>query len=102
METVINDTPRSKIYLNEWVGNYFDDYEGFDRNRDGIGDVPYINKAYADKLWLYNDSIKFFYGSPVMSLLNFLAKLIPFSEPDLLVKDEKPRLKAEYNDIGRK
>lgn len=95
-EAVINDTPQSKIYLNEWSGNYFDDYEGFDRNQDGIGDIPYINKAYADKLWLYNNNIKFFYGSPVMSLLNFLAKLVPFSEPDLLIIDNKPRLKAQY------
>jgi nitrous oxidase accessory protein len=97
METVINDTPQSKIYLNEWSGNYFDDYEGFDRDKDGIGDIPYVNKAYADKLWLYNNGVKFFYGSPVMSLLNFLAKLIPFSEPDLLVKDDKPRIRAKYD-----
>lgn len=95
-EVVINDTPKSKIHLNEWVGNYFDDYEGFDRNQDGTGDIPYINKAYADKLWLYNNNIKFFYGSPVMSLLNFLAKLAPFSEPDLLIIDNKPRLRAHY------
>lgn len=93
-EVVINDTPQSKIFLNEWSGNYFDDYEGLDRDGDGIGDIPYINKAYADKLWLYNNNIKFFYGSPVMSLLNFLAKLVPFSEPDLLITDAKPRLKV--------
>lgn len=98
METVVNDTPQSKMAsLNEWAGNYFDDYEGLDRDKDGIGDIPYINKAYADKLWLYNSGIKFFYGSPVMSLLNFLAKLIPFSEPDLLIRDDKPRLKAQYD-----
>lgn len=98
METVVNDTPQSKMAsLNEWAGNYFDDYEGLDRNKDGIGDIPYINKAYADKLWLYNSSIKFFYGSPAMSLLNFLAKLIPFSEPNLLIRDDKPRLRAQYD-----
>ena len=97
MEAVLNDTPNSKIYLNEWRGNYFDDYEGFDRNKDGIGDIAYINKAYADKLWLYNTSIKFFYGSPIMSLLNFLAKLAPFSEPEILLKDDFPQIKGVYH-----
>lgn len=47
---------------------------GLDRDKDGIGDIPYINKAYADKLWLYNSGIKFFYGSPVMSLSNFFGQ----------------------------
>ena len=31
-------------------GNYWDDYEGFDRDRDGIGDTPYEVHAYADRL----------------------------------------------------
>lgn len=100
METIINDTPNSKIWLNEYRGNHFDDYEGFDRNNDAIGDTPYINKAFADKLWLYDDSLKFFYGSPVMSLLNFLAKLIPFSEPDILLQDDFPHIKAKYNEVS--
>lgn len=100
METVLNDTPNSKIYLNEWKGNYFDDYEGFDRDGDKVGDIPYINKAYADKIWLYDDSIKFFYGAPIMSLLNFLAKLTPFSEPDILLKDDFPRIKAKYDEAA--
>jgi len=43
-------------------------------------------------LWLYNENIKFFYGSPVISLLNFLAKLAPFSEPVFLFEDKEPVL----------
>lgn len=98
MESVINDTPGSKVYLNEWRRNYFDEYEGFDRNNDKIGDLPYVYKVYADKLWLYNNAIKFFYGAPIMSLLNFLAKLVPFSEPEILLKDKFPMMKADYHD----
>jgi len=39
--------------------------------------------------------VKFFYGSPVISLLNFLAKLAPFSEPIFLLEDKKPKVKLE-------
>lgn len=92
IEDVVNDTPRSKTYKNNFSGNYWDNYEGFDRNEDNIGDTPHRVYQYADKLWLYNPNIKYFYGSPVISLLNFLAKLAPFSEPMFLLEDKQPAI----------
>jgi len=70
--------------------NYWDRYAGFDRNRDNIGDSPHQIYQYADQLWHYNNKVKFFYGSPIMSLMNFLANLAPFIEPNLLLEDSKP------------
>jgi len=70
--------------------NYWDRYAGFDRDNDNIGDSPHAIYQYADQLWHYNNKVKFFYGSPIMSLLNFLANLAPFVEPNLLLVDSKP------------
>jgi len=92
IENVVNDSYITKIAENYFDGNYWDDYEGFDKNGDGIGDGPYNYYAYADKVWLLNPNVKFFYGSPVISILNFLAKLAPFSEPVLLLSDEHPKM----------
>ncbi len=92
IENVINDSYNTKITENKFDGNYWDDYEGFDKNNDGVGDGPYNYFAYADKVWLLNPNIKFFYGSPVISILNFLAKLAPFSEPVLLLSDKHPKM----------
>ncbi len=92
IENVINDSYNTKVTENKFDGNYWDDYEGFDKNNDGIGDGPYNYFAYADKVWLLNPNIKFFYGSPVISILNFLAKLAPFSEPVLLLSDKHPKM----------
>ena len=92
IEDIINDSRNAKTEINLFEGNYWDTYTGFDRDRDGIGDTPHEVYQYADKLWLYNPEVKFFYGSPVISLLNFLAKLAPFSEPIFLLEDKKPRL----------
>ncbi len=93
IEHVVNDSYNTKVTENRFEGNYWDDYEGFDRDKDGIGDRPYTYYSYADKVWLLNPNIKFFYGSPVISILNFLAKLAPFSEPVLLIEDHTPKMK---------
>jgi len=75
--------------------NYWDRYAGFDRDHDGIGDTPYEVYQYADQLWHYNKKIKFFYASPIMTLLNFLSQLAPFIEPNIIMKDSKPYMKQK-------
>lgn len=102
IEDVVNDSRGARTYQNEIVGNYWDSYEGFDKNRDNIGDTPHKIYQYADQLWVYNPTVKFFYGSPVISLLNFLAKLAPFSEPIFLLQDEKPKLKKQGFNYDKK
>lgn len=92
IEDIINDSRGSKTDENDFEGNYWDNYEGFDQNRDGTGDTPHRIYKYADKLWIYNPNLKFFYGSPIISMLNFLSKLAPFSEPIFLLEDAKPKV----------
>lgn len=93
IEDIVNDSRGARTHQNEIMNNYWDNYEGFDRNSDNIGDTPHKVYQYADQLWVYNADVKFFYGSPVISLLNFLAKLAPFSEPVFLMEDTQPKLK---------
>jgi len=95
IEDIVNDSRGSKTNDNVIVGNYWDNYEGFDMNNDNIGDTPHRVYQYADQLWIYNPDVKFFYGSPVISLLNFLARLAPFSTPLFLMEDEKPQVRIE-------
>jgi nitrous oxidase accessory protein len=76
---------------NFWEGNYWDDYQGFDRNNDGIGDQRHDLYSYADQIWVEMPVARFFRSSPVLELLDFLERLAPFSTPDLILRDEKPR-----------
>jgi len=80
---------------NDWKGNYWDDYEGFDLDRDGIGDTPYELYSYADRLWMDVPPARFFKGSPVMEVLDFLERLAPFSTPNMLVRDDSPLMHAD-------
>ena len=76
--------------LNVWYGNYWDDYQGFDRNNDGIGDTPYEIRAYADRIWMDTPKARFFRNSPLLELLDFLERLAPFSSPTLVLRDAAP------------
>ncbi len=73
-----------------WKGNYWDDYAGFDRDGDGQGDNPYEIYNYADRIWMEVRDASFFRGSMALEALDFVERLAPFSEPLLLVKEERP------------
>ena len=75
---------------NIWEGNHWSDYEGFDQDRDGVGDTPYELYVYADRLWQDVPYAQFFKGSPVLEVMDFLERLAPFTEPHVLVRDEHP------------
>ncbi len=79
---------------NAWEGNHWDDYEGFDQDGDGNGDSPYELYAYADRIWMDRPDARFFMGTPLLEALDFLERLAPFSEPTLLLRDERPLLVA--------
>ena len=89
--TQVIQAGRGKAGLNEWRNNHWDDYAGFDRNADDVGDTPYELYAYADQIWIEQPAARFFKSSPVLELLDFLERLAPFSSPELTLKDEKPR-----------
>ncbi|MDR2186763.1 MAG: nitrous oxide reductase family maturation protein NosD [Azonexus sp.] len=76
-----------------WLGNYWDGYEGFDRDDDGFGDQPYELLAHADRIWMETPSARFFRNSPVLELLDFLERLAPFSTPALILTDPQPRMR---------
>lgn len=80
---------------NLWHGNYWDDYEGFDRDLDGVGDTPYELYAYADRIWMDVPAAQFYKGAPVLEVLDFLERLAPFTEPDLMLRDSGPLLTAK-------
>jgi nitrous oxidase accessory protein len=85
---------------NLWEGNYWDDYEGFDRDADGVGDTPYELYAYADRIWMDVPPAQFFKGSPMLEVLDFLERLAPFTEPSLLVSDSLPIMAAVLEEVS--
>lgn len=79
--------------LNDWTGNHWDTYQGFDANRDGVGDAPMELYDYADRLWMDVPPAGFFRGSPVLEVLDFMERLAPFSQPALILRDSRPQVR---------
>ncbi len=77
---------------NDWNGNLWDDYEGFDRDQDGYGDTPHSINLYADRIWMDRPVTQFFRGTPIMGMIDFMERLAPFSEPGAILTDERPRV----------
>ncbi len=89
---VVKNIRHTKSYDNDIRFNYWDRYEGFDKNGDGIGDTPYLILLYVDRLWHYDHHLKFFRFTPLFSIVEFIERLAPFSEPILLMRDNAPQL----------
>ncbi|MCP4546927.1 MAG: nitrous oxide reductase family maturation protein NosD [bacterium] len=85
-------TGPTSALTNDWLGNYWQDYKGFDKDGDGTGDTPYSAYLYSDRIWMDRKMAKFFRGSPALELIDFAERLAPFSEPHMIFQDPHPRM----------
>ncbi len=90
--TTIAVSASSSARDNDWRGNYWDDYQGFDMDGDGIGDTPHAIYLYADRIWMDRPKTRFFRASPVLEAIDFMERLAPFSPPQLILEDPAPRV----------
>ena len=78
---------------NVWRRNTWGDYQGFDRDGNGIGDTPHEVYLFADRIWMETPMATFFRNSPVLEMLDFLERLAPFSAPHRVLQDPSPRMR---------
>lgn len=77
------------ISLNTFYNNYWDKYEGYDLNKDGIGDVPYHPVSMYSMIVEENPNALILLRSFTVSLLDKAEKSMPGLTPENL-KDDKP------------
>lgn len=80
------------MVLNKFYNNYWDKYEGYDMNKDGIGDVPYHPVSMYSMIVEENPNSLILLRSFMVSLLDKAEKAIPSLTPENLV-DDKPMMK---------
>jgi len=80
------------LVLNTFNNNYWDKYEGYDINRDGLGDVPYHPLSLFAVLVEKNTSAMLLFRSFMITLLDKSEKVLPSITPDNFV-DKAPLMK---------
>jgi len=80
------------MMLNKFYNNYWDKYEGYDLNKDGVGDVPYHPVSMYSMVVEENPNSLILLRSFMVGLLDKAEKAIPSLTPENLV-DEKPMIK---------
>lgn len=81
------------MVLNKFDNNYWDKYEGYDLNKDGIGDIPYHPVSLYSMIIEQNPNTLMLFRSFTVQLLDKAEKMIPGATPENLV-DKKPFMKS--------
>ena len=84
---------QGSIRSNQWTGNYWSDYSGYDANHDGIGDTPYQSVHLFEKLTEQHPVLRLFLYSPSVSALDFATRLFPIFTPQPKLTDEAPHMR---------
>ena len=78
-------------------GNYWSNYLGWDRNGDGIGDVPYEANDLVDRLSWRHAMMKLLMNSPAVQTLRLIARQFPLLRATSVV-DAQPRMHPYHSD----
>jgi nitrous oxidase accessory protein len=79
------------LQLNNFTGNYWDKYEGFDLDRNGTGDIPFHPVSMYSIIVERNPASLILLRSFMSELMDKAEKVIPSLTPELL-KDDLPSM----------
>jgi nitrous oxidase accessory protein len=71
-------------------GNFWSDYAGIDRNRDGIGDYPHEITDTVDALTRRNPLVQAFRHTAAHRVIELAARMFPLFRPSPLLSDPAP------------
>ena len=80
------------LVLNTFNNNYWDKYEGYDLNKDNLGDVPFRPVSMFSMIIENNPQTMILFRSIMVTLLDKTERIIPTLIPENL-KDEHPFMK---------
>lgn len=83
------------LVLNQFKNNYWDKYEGYDLNKDSIGDIPYRPVSMYSMIVEKYPPAMILFRSFITSLLDKTEKILPSLTPENL-KDSAPMMKKAF------
>ncbi len=78
------------------IGNYWSDYAGYDRDGDGVGDLPYEERSTYGMLSDLDSRLDVLAYSPAAAAIDFAARALPLFAPPASIVDGAPRMQPHY------
>ena len=93
----VTTTGGSVEHRNTWAlngrGNYWDDYQGYDADGDGVGDIPFHYDGAFDDLTQRNEWVRAYSFTPARMALDQAARWFPAFRPAPSVIDSHPLIR---------
>ncbi len=93
LKNTFDISTNGSLVLNTFNSNYWDKYEGYDLDKNGIGDVPYHPLSLFAVLTESTPSAMLLYRSFMITLLDKSEKILPSITPDNFI-DKTPLMKS--------
>jgi nitrous oxidase accessory protein len=93
LKNTFDISTNGSLVLNTFDGNFWDKYEGYDLDKNGVGDVPYHPLSLFAVLTEKNSSTMLLYRSFMITLLDKSEKVLPSITPDNFI-DKTPLMKS--------
>ncbi len=93
LKNTFDISTNGSLVLNTFNFNYWDKYEGYDLDKNGIGDVPYHPLSLFAVLTEKNANTMLLFRSFMITLLDKSEKILPSITPDNFI-DNTPLMKA--------
>src|SRR5690606_11427207 len=76
--------------INQWQGNYWSDYTGFDIDGNGQGELPYRAERLFEGLTDQEPRLRILAYSPAVQAIEFAGQSFPVIRPQPKLTDDKP------------
>jgi nitrous oxidase accessory protein len=84
---------RGAVAGNDFTGNYWSDYTGYDANHDGVGDQPYASRKLFESLIDSEPKLRLLIYSPAHEAIEFIGRAIPAIQPEPKFTDPAPLMR---------
>lgn len=94
-----------QLFLNRFAseerGNFWSDYNGFDRNDDGLGEFAYEPRSLFRTMLAREPNLRLFVHSPAQQAIELTARMFPELDPDPMLSDPRPLVTPPRFELAR-
>lgn len=77
-----------------FTGNHWSEYDGYDLDRDGVGDVPFTFKRLSSELSQEHPALRLLHGTVAMGMVDAIAHAFPVLSQEPVLIDPRPAMHA--------